>query len=185
MFPDFLSLCINISFKPTFQNHFLFLFSPHDPSLSLLHFYVHFLQYKIQPLLLLSNKMQTTKMGLPNYAPVSKQSRRTTRGFRLGPKRFSVHRLRRKISRIFGFINRCMQFLCRCPKESNSKGYDVRSDSRRVLVPTGREEVRLRSYMRSNSFYAEAIKDCLDFIKRNSVPLDSYSETSSRCSDRN
>ncbi|KAF3338694.1 hypothetical protein FCM35_KLT17531 [Carex littledalei] len=105
------------------------------------------------------------------YTRVGRRSLRT-RGFRLGSNHFSVHRLRKKIWTIFGFINRCMQFLCRCPKESKSKGCDVRTDSRRNLVPAGREEVRLRSYMRSNSFYAEAIKDCLDFIKRNSVPLD-------------
>jgi hypothetical protein len=123
-------------------------------------------------------------MVLRNYSRVSKQSRQTRR-FHLGSKRFSVRRLRKKMLTVFGFINRCMQFLCRCPKESNSKGCDARSDSRRVLVPAGREELRLRSYMRSNSFYAEAIKDCLDFIKGNSVPLDGYGETSSRCSDRN
>jgi hypothetical protein len=169
----------NFPFKPTFPKSFV---CPHKPSLSPLHFLIH-LPFNINttpspPL----KQMNTTKMALQNYSRVSKQSRRTRR-FRLGSKRFSVHRLRKKILTIFGFINRCMQFLCRCPKESNSKGCDVRSDSRRVLVPAGREEVRLRSYMRSNSFYAEAIKDCLDFIKRNSVPLDSYSETSSRCSD--
>jgi hypothetical protein len=28
--------------------------------------------------------------------------------------------------------------------------------------------------MRTNSFYAQAIADCLEFIKRNSVPLEDY-----------
>jgi hypothetical protein len=28
--------------------------------------------------------------------------------------------------------------------------------------------------MRTNSFYAQAIAECLEFIKRNSVPLEGY-----------
>ncbi|KAJ1699944.1 hypothetical protein LUZ63_008456 [Rhynchospora breviuscula] len=122
-------------------------------------------------------------MGLQNYSKVGRRSRRT-RGFRLGTNRFSVHRLQKKILTMFGFISRCMQFLCICPKESNTRSCDVGSDSRRVLVPEGKEVVRMKSYMRSNSFYAEAIKDCLDFIKSNSVPLDSYIETSNRPVER-
>lgn len=175
-------------------HHFKFLFQTHLPKsiLFLLIFLPsYFYTSIIYPLPLLykynpnsSQTKNTTKMRIQIYTRVGRRQLRT-RGFRLGSNHFSVHRLRKKILRLFGFINRCMQFLCRCPKESKSKGCDVRTDSRRNLVPAGREEVRLRSYMRSNSFYAEAIKDCLEFIKRNSVPLDSYSETSSRCSDRN
>ncbi|XP_055803450.1 uncharacterized mitochondrial protein AtMg00810-like [Solanum dulcamara] len=36
----------------------------------------------------------------------------------------------------------------------------------------GRNDYKLKSYSRTNSFYAEAIKDCLDFIKRNSLSLE-------------
>jgi hypothetical protein len=33
---------------------------------------------------------------------------------------------------------------------------------------------RAASFMRTNSFYARAIADCLEFIKCNSAPLEDY-----------
>lgn len=36
--------------------------------------------------------------------------------------------------------------------------------------------VKEKNYERSNSFYSEAIRDCLEFIKRNSVSADEQSQ---------
>jgi hypothetical protein len=33
---------------------------------------------------------------------------------------------------------------------------------------------RAASFMRTNSFYAQAVADCLEFIKRNSLPMEDY-----------
>ena len=41
----------------------------------------------------------------------------------------------------------------------------------------GQTDCKVRSCVRSNSFYAEAIADCLEFIKRNSVSVDDGSES--------
>ena len=38
------------------------------------------------------------------------------------------------------------------------------------------ENYRLKSYGRSNSFYSEAIADCLEFIKRTSISVDDKSD---------
>ncbi|KAG6646292.1 hypothetical protein CIPAW_07G000500 [Carya illinoinensis] len=74
------------------------------------------------------------------------------RGFRLNTKRFSVQRFRARRNSI----------------NINNSGVGSNSTMSLVLkVPNmGRADCRLRSFGRSNSFYAEAIADCLEFIKR-------------------
>ncbi|KAL8199553.1 hypothetical protein R6Q57_013121 [Mikania cordata] len=80
-----------------------------------------------------------------------------TRGFRVHSKRFYVQRLRAKLLKLFRIVVRSWKS-CSC-----SSSYD-RSESRRRR----KMNVDVRSYGRSNSFYAEAIADCLEFI-RNSL----------------
>ena len=41
----------------------------------------------------------------------------------------------------------------------------------------GQPDCKVRPCLRSNSFYAEAIADCLEFIKRNSVSVDDVGES--------
>lgn len=57
---------------------------------------------------------------------------------------------------------------------TGTKGSSTRSGLvREKLQNKGRVDCgRLRSFGRSNSFYAEAIADCLEFIKRSSVSVD-------------
>lgn len=61
-----------------------------------------------------------------------------------------------------------------------------KSESTRGLVGDGgtgwqsRTDYKLRSYGRSNSFYADAIDECLEFIKRTSASVDEESTLVSR-----
>ncbi|KAE8010779.1 hypothetical protein FH972_007115 [Carpinus fangiana] len=115
-----------------------------------------------------------------------------SRGFRLNPKRFSVQRLRERFIYLFKLLNRWRssygQALKSLKKGLGRTKYGIikrnnSSSSRRrslvaKLVPNtnmGRPDhhhSRLRSFGRSNSFYAEAIADCLEFIKRSSLSVD-------------
>ncbi|CAI8608875.1 unnamed protein product [Vicia faba] len=117
-------------------------------------------------------------MGHMSYNRVSNGS---NKGFRLNPRKFYVLRLRKR----FGFFLRIfnnlkvsygdtLQMLKRlfCRKS----GFRRNNSSRRSLVRD--EEIKSQedyhwkmrsSYVRSNSFYAEAIEDCLEFIKRTSI----------------
>ncbi|KAF0919813.1 hypothetical protein E2562_031673 [Oryza meyeriana var. granulata] len=126
--------------------------------------------------------------------------RRPARGFRLCPRnKFSVRRLRAQLLTFLGLVGRYVRQLLlagrlkRSPSSSSAGGGGgcSRSSSRRVLVVVGkhhdggwRQTTRCRpvapSFMRSNSFYAQAIADCLEFIKRNSVPVEDYASASGR-----
>ncbi|KAF8011228.1 hypothetical protein BT93_J1745 [Corymbia citriodora subsp. variegata] len=119
------------------------------------------------------------------------------RGFRINPRRLSVKRLRARFASLFRILSQCrfsygqaLKFLKSgcffCRSRSRSHGSGIKrsssSGSRRNLVVTaarvraepGRADygAKLRCYSRSNSFYSEAIADCLEFIKRTSVSLD-------------
>ncbi|KAM0910973.1 hypothetical protein ACQ4PT_013837 [Festuca glaucescens] len=114
------------------------------------------------------------------------------RGFQLCARRhrFSVRRLRAKLLTFLGLVGRHARRLARRFSSSSSTGGAgcSRSSSSRALVGTrgsqrwcpagGKTENkaprRATSFMRTNSFYAQAIADCLEFIKRNSVPLEDY-----------
>ena len=101
------------------------------------------------------------------------------RCFRLNPRRFSARRLRTKLFYLFGLFRRC-----RLSCESIKKSFSFRSDSSsttHLVMPssmggTRGDQYRLRSFRRSNSFYSEAINDCLEFIKRSSVSVDEYKQ---------
>jgi hypothetical protein len=113
---------------------------------------------------------------------------RRARGFRLCARkyRFSVRRLRAKLLAFLGLVGRHARQLGRRLSTPSTRGGSpcARSGSARALVgsqrwcPSGetsnKAPRRAASFMRTNSFYAQAIADCLEFIKRNSVPLEDY-----------
>uniref|UniRef100_A0A7C9A1R0 Uncharacterized protein n=1 Tax=Opuntia streptacantha TaxID=393608 RepID=A0A7C9A1R0_OPUST len=104
------------------------------------------------------------------------------RGFRLNMRKLSIHKLRVKFLHLFRVLNRWKRSYERAIR-SLRKGITYRRSSSRtsqsrLIATSGREErfikpeCRLRSLARTNSFYSEAIADCLEFIKRNSLSLD-------------
>jgi hypothetical protein len=116
---------------------------------------------------------------------------RRARGFRLCTRkcRFSVQRLRPKLLAFLGIIGRYARRLRSPLSTSSMRGGSPcpRSGSTRALVgshrwyhskggeTTAADEAprRVVSFVRTNS-YAQAVADCLEFIKRNSVPLQDY-----------
>ncbi|CAD6242678.1 unnamed protein product [Miscanthus lutarioriparius] len=118
--------------------------------------------------------------------------RRGARGFRLCPRnRFSVRRLRAELLTFLGLVGRYVRLLVR--KLSTTRGGSggcARTGSRRFLVVTGagRDKAPAAAasgkpapfIARSNSFHSQAIADCLEFIKRNSVPVEDYGSVSAR-----
>ncbi|KAK6922137.1 hypothetical protein RJ641_012644 [Dillenia turbinata] len=107
-------------------------------------------------------------------------------GFRLNTRRFSIHRLRAKVLFLFKILNK---WRSSCGRDSKLQkrsvvvpgvhgGYKRSSSGKRSLISTeekknkGRVDYGSRTYGRSNSFYAEAIADCLEFIKRTSISVD-------------
>ncbi|CAO2047750.1 unnamed protein product [Urochloa humidicola] len=113
-----------------------------------------------------------------------------TRGFRLCPRtnRFSVRRLRAELLTFIGIVGRYVRHLVRRLSNTSRSGGGGgggngcgRSGSRRVLVGVGKDAAADKAprraaapFVRSNSFYSQAIADCLEFIKRNSVPVEDY-----------
>ncbi|CAK9176881.1 unnamed protein product [Ilex paraguariensis] len=105
------------------------------------------------------------------------------RGFRLKyPRRFSVQRLRKKFLFLFRVCSR-WRFSLRswtrstCRSRSDINGGSSRRNfvAQEVEVPNMYQyhiDYRLKSFGRSNSFYSEAISDCLEFIKRSSISVD-------------
>ncbi|WCJ32866.1 hypothetical protein M5689_014263 [Euphorbia peplus] len=107
----------------------------------------------------------------------SSYSKINRRGFRLHPiRRFSVQKLKSRLVYLFRFV-RSKWRSC-----SSSYGQTFQSlkkgsmSSRRRLVVVhqssyysrSRPTATTTSFCRSNSFYSEAIADCLDFIKTSS-----------------
>lgn len=118
-----------------------------------------------------------------SYDWISGRRRRPSRGFRLHKRRFSVLRVR-----FFYFI----RFFCKWkfPYEQalkllTKKGRTKRSiasgnininensSHQEILVLQGRR--RSTSACNSNSFYSEAISDCLEFIKMSALSADVHS----------
>jgi hypothetical protein len=137
-------------------------------------------------------------MGSPNNTQESyvrmatRRWRRGARGFRLCPRnRLSVRRLRTELLTFLGLVDRYVRMLAR---KLSSKGNGLgnsnrRSGSRRVLVGVGKgaaansKDVRRpppASFIRTNSFYSQAIADCVGFFKRNSMPLEDYGTVRAR-----
>ncbi|KAK6931114.1 hypothetical protein RJ641_002907 [Dillenia turbinata] len=109
-------------------------------------------------------------------------------GFRLNTRRFSVHRLRVKVLFLFKILNkwryscgRGMKLLKKSVVPRFHEGYKGSSSGKRSLVSMEEKKnmrrvaYGSRSYGRSHSFYAEAIADCLEFIKRTSISEDDRS----------
>lgn len=112
------------------------------------------------------------------------------RGFRLYTKKLSIHRLiRARFLHIFRFFNkwkksynRAVRSLrkglsnrkSRAKRMINDRDYGSNYQSRLIGEGERKSESRLRSLARTNSFYTEAIADCLEFIKRNSLSLDDH-----------
>ncbi|KAI4314679.1 hypothetical protein L6164_027566 [Bauhinia variegata] len=110
----------------------------------------------------------------------------TCRGIRLNPRRFYVLRLRKRFTffflRLFDrwklsyfqalwllkkVFRRKVGF-----KRNNSNSSSRSSLVREEKIKGAPENCKFRSFGRSNSFYAEAIADCLEFIKRTSISMD-------------
>ncbi|KAK1259735.1 hypothetical protein QJS04_geneDACA001444 [Acorus gramineus] len=97
------------------------------------------------------------------------------KGFRLSSGRFSVQKLR---VRWFNLISLLRRWRSCCDQALKSLKINIkhnqiftskRSRRRRGVRGGPRAE---RMCRRSNSFYAEAISDCLEFIKRSSISMD-------------
>ncbi|MFS7948819.1 hypothetical protein Hanom_Chr06g00564311 [Helianthus anomalus] len=91
-----------------------------------------------------------------------------TRGFRVNSKRFYVQRLRAKLLNFFRIVARSWKSCCGSYSKSESRRRRRSNKVRDWSSPTRKAKVDVRSFGRSNSFYAEAIADCLEFI-RNSL----------------
>ncbi|CAN4083629.1 unnamed protein product [Withania somnifera] len=132
-------------------------------------------------------------MGHMSYNRVGRRCCGNTRGFKLNSRRFSVQRLRAKFLYLFRLFRKSWKSSYRHALRLLNKNFNDKKDSddqsyggscKRNLVSKqvdyamygnkniGNYEHRLKSYGRSNSFYAEAIADCLDFIKRNSLSME-------------
>ncbi|CAJ1942163.1 unnamed protein product [Sphenostylis stenocarpa] len=119
-------------------------------------------------------------MGHMSYNRVSSGKVSRCRGFRLNPRKLYVLRLRKRFNfflKLFDSwklsygeaIQLLKKLVCRKGgfKRNNS------NNSNTCLVRQekikGQDDCRMRSCGKSNSFYAEAIADCLEFIKRTSI----------------
>ncbi|KAF7829085.1 hypothetical protein G2W53_020249 [Senna tora] len=118
-------------------------------------------------------------MGHLSYNRVS-----SGRGFRLNPRRVCVLGLRKRLAFFLRLFNRCCKLSYKHALRVFDKMLHRRSgfrrnnssSSRSSLVKQeqikGRADCRLRSFGRSNSFYSEAIAECLEFIKRTSISME-------------
>lgn len=130
----------------------------------------------------------------------SSSSSSSCRGFRLKPRKLSVQRLRSRVVTLLKVIKRlrsscfwALRLLWRQRRTTRRRTWtrtrrlersgsgNGNSSRRRILgaeEPYGvRPSCRYGSFDRSNSFYAEAIADCLDFIRRSSVSTDQSSSS--------
>nr|GLL19041.1 hypothetical protein A4A49_41782 [Ipomoea trifida] len=110
------------------------------------------------------------------------------RGFRLSPRRFYVHRIRTRFLNLFRLLRkwktsydaaiRSLRKHMNCGggrRKKNNNNHGNNRGTREMMnyaLYRGSGDYRLKSFGRSNSFYSEAIADCLDFIKRNSVSME-------------
>ncbi|KAG8660131.1 hypothetical protein MANES_02G117000v8 [Manihot esculenta] len=131
-------------------------------------------------------KMSPLMMGYSKIRRRCHGAAAAGRGFRLNPKRFSVQTLRTRFFYLFKLFTTCkssyghaVQSLKRGMSRYNHSVRRKRSgNSKRGLVVevsgynSGRGDCRMRTFGRSNSFYSEAIADCLEFIKGSSLSVE-------------
>ena len=144
--------------------------------------------YLLDTTWLLSNNKNMGHMSYNRVSSGKKVSR--CRGFRLNPRKLYVLRLRKRFNfflRLFDSwklsyveaIQLLKKVVCR-------KGGFRRNNSNNSSSCLVREDCRMGPCGRSNSFYAEAIADCLEFIKRTSISsMDQTQDPISHIQDRN
>ncbi|CAA2982728.1 Hypothetical predicted protein [Olea europaea subsp. europaea] len=107
------------------------------------------------------------------------------KGFRINSRRFSVGRIRRRFLYLFRILRR---WKCSYSNALRSLKRNIITRRRRrngkdnihMELPYSygyscdHHQYRFRTLAHSNSFCSEAIADCLDFIKRNSISMDEY-----------
>ncbi|KAL2334014.1 hypothetical protein Fmac_015227 [Flemingia macrophylla] len=115
-------------------------------------------------------------MGYMRYNRVSSGKISRCRGFRLSPRKLYILRLRKRFNfflRLFDSWKLSYGEAVQLLKKVVGIKSGFRRNSSRSLVREekieGQDDCRIRSCGRSNSFYAEAIADCLEFIKRTSI----------------
>ncbi|KAH6803783.1 hypothetical protein C2S51_032030 [Perilla frutescens var. frutescens] len=103
------------------------------------------------------------------------------KGLRLNPRRFSVQRLRTNFLYIFRVLkrwrnsyNNCLRLLRRnlVRRRTRKGGLVGRNEVSYGFSSSTASYSVVRTMNHSNSFCSEAIADCLEFIKRNSVSID-------------
>ncbi|KAL3372704.1 hypothetical protein AABB24_004977 [Solanum stoloniferum] len=106
------------------------------------------------------------------------------RGIKLNSRKFSVQRLQVKFLNFFKILRKstCGNLLILLKKNFSGRKQRDEKNLVKKKVDYGmygnRNDYKLKSFTSSNSFYAEAIADCLDFIKRNSLSIEENHETS-------
>ncbi|ONK81875.1 uncharacterized protein A4U43_C01F33760 [Asparagus officinalis] len=114
-------------------------------------------------------------MGYHGYSKLRPKWRRMRRS-RINFTLFSIRHIRAKLFAMLGILNNGFQLL---PRESSSGWQsDGLSGSQRGLTLGERYGGQTYRRLRSpSSFYAEAMSDCLEYIKRNSARPDNESES--------
>ncbi|KAM3394341.1 hypothetical protein P3S68_003343 [Capsicum galapagoense] len=120
-------------------------------------------------------------MGHMGYKRVI--GRKKCNGIKLNSRKFSVQRLQVKFLYLFKILKKSLKLSCGNllnllkksfigRKKRNIEKNLVRKKVDYGMYGSNKNDYKLKSYTRSNSFYAEAIADCLDFIKRNSLSIE-------------
>lgn len=114
-----------------------------------------------------------------SQAKLGRRWRRPARGFRLSPTRLSVRRLRARLWTMLGLLGRYFRGVrlpqltrglvasISSPASTSGGGGNKKGQQPAASQAAGSNGAKPRRppCMRSNSFYARAVADCLDFIK--------------------
>ncbi|ESW28261.1 hypothetical protein PHAVU_003G272000 [Phaseolus vulgaris] len=125
-------------------------------------------------------------MAHMSYSRVCSGNASRCRGFRLNPRKLYVLRLRKRFNFFLRVFQSCKlsygEAIQVLKKVFCRKGGFKRNNTNNLV----REDCKMGSCGRSNSFYAEAIADCLEFIKRTSTSsMDQSQDPISHVQDRN
>lgn len=122
----------------------------------------------------MGDHQQTTRLTLRRWP-------RPARGFRLSPGRMSARRLRARLSTLLGLLGRYVRNLRLLTRGRVGAGNSSSPPAAAATVAGkqgakaagnehGSKAPRRPPCMRSNSFYARAVAECLEFIKGSNVP---------------